>query len=210
MIIYLIFLFISLVLVALLLTPILRSENFSRSQKKWLLLVFVFVFSGGSLGLYSYFGAPEIIPALAKRDDRLTQLKSDIKQNSEIIKVEPKNLKAWIALGDNFMETGQFSSARNAFKQTVLLSGGHPVLIMALARAIIAEEDGKVSDEAATSLKMVLMLDAENEEARYFLALRKFQTGDTQNAMQEMKTLYQSLPDGSPIRTMIDRQIGRK
>ena len=109
-----------------------------------------------------------------------------------------------------FMETSQFSAAANAYKQAVLLSGGNPVFIMAYSRALIMEADGEVTDDAKKSLDIVLVLQPENEEARYFMAVRKLQSGNSREAMTEMKELYKSLADGSPLKAMIDRQIGRQ
>lgn len=208
--IYIIFSILGFCFASLLLLPICLAKDISKRQKSIFATVVLVVFLGGSMVLYHHFGTPEIIPLLAEREEKLVVLKEKITANSNEIKQNPKNLKAWVELGDAFMETQQFAAAENAFKQAVLLSSGNPVLIMAYARSIIAKEDGKVSDEALKSLNMLLILDPNNEEVRYFMAVRKLQTGDTQNAMKEMKALYKSLPDDSPVKSMINRQIGRE
>lgn len=163
----------------------------------------------GTFGIYYKVGAPDIVPMLAKREARLAELKTSITANEQKVKADPKNLQGWIELGSDFMETGQYGASANAFKQAVLISRGNPILILAYAKAMIAEDDGKVSDKAKTSLEMVLLQDGENAEAKYFLTLRKLQDGKNAEAMKDMKALYRSLPDDSPLKAQIDRMIGR-
>jgi cytochrome c-type biogenesis protein CcmH len=179
-----------------------------RAQGRFVFAVCLF-FSIGAFGIYSLTGSPEIVPLLKEREAELAMLKDAIVRNSEAVKTDPNNLAAWAALGEAFTQTGQYTAAVNAFKQAVLLAKGEPSLILAYARAMILADGGKVSHRAKKSLEMVLMQQPENPEARYFLAIRKLQDGNTQQAMKEMKTLYRSLPEGSPLKGMIDRQIGR-
>ncbi|MEQ1789795.1 MAG: hypothetical protein ABL857_05065, partial [Rickettsiales bacterium] len=171
--------------------------------------IIIFIFGGGFF-LYQKFGTPEILPLMAQRGEKLEILKQKIIENSSEVKENPNNFKAWVNLGNSFMETSQFSAAVNAYKQAVLLSDGNPILIMAYARALIMEADGTVTADAKKSLDILLLLQPQHEEARYFLAVQKMQSGDTQTAMSEMKELYKSLADNSPIKEMINHQIGRK
>ena len=210
MIIYAIFLAISLIFAWLIFLPIYRDSELPKKQKTaWGVGLALFLVVG-SVGVYSIFGTPQIIPALEKRQMRLDELKADISKNYEAAKQDPKNLEAFVSLGDDFMETSQFNAAKNAYKQAILLSGGNPIIIMGYTRAIIAESDGKVTDEAEKSLKMLLIMDDKNYEARYFMILKKLQDSNTGEAIKEMKALYQDLPADSPLKDIIDRQIGRK
>lgn len=160
-------------------------------------------------GLYAWVGSPRIVPLLAQRETKLAEIKQSIVQNSAQVKSDRKNLKAWVALGQAFIETGQFSAAANSFKQAVVLSNGDPELILAYAKSMILADDGKVSDHSQKSLEMVLLQEPQNPEARYWLIVRKLQDGDNEQAMKEMKTLYRELPEDSPLKATINAQIGR-
>lgn len=208
--IYIIFSAILALLLGILLFPIFKDKNISSKTRARFSLLVILFFTGGSFVLYNQFGTPEILPLLKEREEKLSLLKEKIITNSEAVKKDPKDLKAWVDLGDNFMESSQFSAAANAYKQGILLTQGNPATIMAYARALILAENGTVTLEAKKSLDMLLILEPQNAEARYFLAMHKMQSGDAKNAMQEMKELYKTLPDGSPLKDMIDRQIGRK
>lgn len=159
--------------------------------------------------LYGLIGSPQIIPLIAERSQKMSVLKGAILEYSERIKTHPNDLEAWVGLGQSFIESGQWEAATNAFKQSVLLSKGDPRLIMAYAKSMILSENGAVSDQTKKSLEMVLLQQPRHEEARYWLIVRKLQDGKTEAAMKSMKELYGSLPTDSPVRAMIDRQIGR-
>lgn len=206
----LIFAIATLVFIGILLYPLFKAGDMPvKSRLVFSLMVMAFFLGGGFL-FYNQFGTPEILPLLTQRAAKLNELKDKITTSAEEVKKNPENLKAWAELGYDFMETGQFSAASNAFKKTVLLSQGNPEFIMAYVRALIMEADGEVTQEAKRSLDIMLMLQPENAEARYYMAVWKLKSGDTENAMAEMKALYKSLPADSPVKEIIDRQIGRK
>jgi cytochrome c-type biogenesis protein CcmH len=142
--------------------------------------------------------------------EQTAKLAQEIKEASELVRADANNLEGWVRLGDAFIQRGQYGAAANAFKRAVLLTNGNPKLIMAYAKSMIFDAGGQVGDNAKKSLEMALLLEPENDEARYWLIVRKLQDGKQQEAMKEMKALYQSLPDGSLLKEMIDAQIGRK
>lgn len=193
-----------------LLWPVWRNDDLPLKDRQIFMGgVAAFFFIAG-FALYFQAGAPDIVPMLAERETRIASLKASILKNSEEVKANPNNLGAWVELGKVFMESGQYDAAANAFRHAVTLSGGNPVLIMAYAGAQIAQADGKITDDAKKGLEMVLEQTPDNPEARYFMAVRMLQDGRQQEAMQSMRDLYHSLPDNSPLKGMIDKQIGRK
>ncbi len=193
----------------IILTAVLGVLLWPLRQQRIIITIIGAVFFVGAFSLYAFLGSPRILPLVAAHAEKMDAARISLIENSDIVMREPKNLGAWITLGQSFSDTGQYAAAANAFKQAVLLSKGNPKLILAYAKAIIMADEGKVSDLAKKSLEMVLLQDPENPEAQYFLTVRKLQDGNTKEAMQEMKSLYRSLPDGSPVKEMIDRQIGR-
>ena len=160
--------------------------------------------------LYITLGRPDMVPLMEQRNQRLAELRAQIQEDSALVKADAKNVAAWIRLGAAFMETGQFGAAANSFKQAVLLTNGAPEVIMAYAKAMIAGDDGKVSDDSRKSLEMVLLQKPQHQEARYWLIVRRVQDGEGESAMKDLQSLYRSLPDDSPLKAMINRQIGRE
>lgn len=201
MMVYTILFFIALALCVLIFWPL--------RNNRLLLLIVCPVFLGGSLGVYALIGKPDIVDALHERQIRLAELTKRINHDSDAVKADPRNIEAWIRLGGSFMETTQYSAAANAFKQAVLLTGGAPELIMAYAKALIASQNGDVDEQSKKSLEMVLLQKPDHQEARYWLIVRRVQQGEGETAMADMQALYRSLADDSPLKAMINRQIGR-
>jgi cytochrome c-type biogenesis protein CcmH/NrfG len=199
---YIILFFIVVAASLLLLWP-LRKE---KAPGAWLLLFMI----ASSFGIYLTIGKPDIIPLMKERNQRLAELRIQIQEDSGQVKRDTKDVAAWIRLGTAFMQTGQYGAAANAFKQAVLLTNGAPDVIMAYAKATIAADDGKVNDASKKSLEMVLLQKPEHKEARYWLIVRRVQDGEGETAMKDMQSLYRSLPDDSPLKAMINRQIGRE
>ncbi len=208
--IHIIFALITFLVLLILIVPIYLAKDIERNHKVLFSIIIAIFFFTAEFLLYKHFGTPEIIPLMAEREEQLIILKEKITTNSLAVKKNPKNIKAWVELADNFMESNQYSAAANSYKQAVLLSEGNPELILSYAYALIIDAGGKITEEAKKSLDIVLMLQPTNEKVRYFLAIYKMQFGNTKEAMEDIKKLYKSLPDDSQLKDAIDKQIGRK
>ncbi len=206
---YALFIAILLPALACILLPAILRQEASRSWRFSFALVVALMFTATAFGLYATLGAPRLLPLIEARDARLEEVRAIIVARSADVTADPHNLAAWVELGQSFMETGQYSAAAGAFKQAVLIAQGNPALLFAYAQALISDAGGKVTDDAKQALEMALLQQPDNTEIRFWLIVRKLQDGDTQDAMQEMKTLYHSLPDDSPLKAKIDQQIGR-
>lgn len=163
-----------------------------------------------SAAVYAYAGSPSIAMQNMERLQTIRDAKPQIAALQAEVQSHPDRIKAWAKLGEIDMSIGRYSSSAEAWKHAVLLTGGNPAVILQYNKALIFAANGTVTDDAKKGLEMVLKLNPGNPEARYFLALRDLQDGNTQQAMQKMKALYHDLPQDSPIKEIIDRQIGRK
>lgn len=193
---------------AMIVIPVLRTPELSLKQRYELAgTLFVFFFAA-AYGIYYYLGAPEVIRLNAERELRIAQIRQLISQHSQIIKEQPENVDSWYILGQSFMQTGQYKGAVNALKQAVKLSNGNPQAILAYVGALVAEAEGRVTDDAKKGAEMVLVQEPKNPEAEYYLALHRMQTGDKEGAIERMRDIYYRIPDQSPVKPMIDIIIG--
>lgn len=158
---------------------------------------------------YGVWGAPRVVPLVIEHDAKTMQLRQTIQTNSDLIQQEPKNLEAWLTLSQAFMDRGDYAAAAHGFKEAVLLSKGNPRIVMAYAEALIMQEDGKVTAQAKKSIDISLMLDPQLPLAHYYHAVWLLQENRQDEAMREMKKLYQDLPDDSSLKQRIRQEIGR-
>lgn len=180
-----------------------------KRQPKLAVAAAVFVFTL-SAGLFLLLSSPEVSLLEAERKADMAAAQPVIDGLEAHLKNHPDDVRAWAKLGEKWMETGRYTASAEAYRHAVLLTEGNPAMILQYNKALIFAARGEVTDDAKRGLQMVLKLDAGNPEARYFLALRQVQDGDLKTAMQEMKSLYHELPEGSPLKEIIDRQIGRR
>lgn len=178
--------------------------------KRLMFLCGVFCFASAALALYAYLGAPLLLPQLAQHRAETAALETRINVAQSALKQDAENIGAWAELGQALMERGAFSQSAEAYKRAVLLSGGHPPLILQYAKAQIFEANGNVTEAARRGLLIVRSADPRNPEAQYFLALADAQDGKPEKAMPVFKKLYRTLPQDSPIRQLLARQIGVK
>lgn len=207
MMVYFVFCVILLAALAIILVPIIRCPDFSLRQRYLLAGTVAVFFFAGMFGLYYALGAPEVLSLEAKNDQKMAQLRSAIVTYSEQAKKNPGDVQAWFGLGQSFMETGQYKGAANAFKEAVTLSGGNPQIILSYAGAMIAEANGKVTDEAKKSIEMALVLEPKNPQARYLMAVRAMQEGKKDEALKALRELYFTLPADSPLTPQVEKQM---
>lgn len=163
-----------------------------------------------SVLLYGWFGAYKLVPQLEEYHAEMSALREQIIATSEIVKQHPDNLDAWLTLGEAFSDSGDYNAAAHAFKQAVLLSKGHPRIIIAYAEALILQAEGSVTDDANRSIDMALMLDPSLPLARYYKAVWHLQHENTAQAMHMMKQLYAELPEDSSLKKRMKAEIGRE
>ena len=203
------FCIILLVALAIMLAPMLQFAQAPLRQRCLMAGSISLVFFAGFFGVYITVGAPEVVSMVEEQQRRIDIIKQAITTLSHAVQIHPEDAQSWMGLGDNFTLTGQQDAAVNAYQQAVKASEGNPGAILAYAQAMVAKADGKVTDEVKQSLAMVLLQDPGNTQARYLMAVGLLQEGKTQDAMKAMRALYRSLPDGDPVKLMIDKQIGK-
>ena len=172
----------------------------------WKIATFVLL---GSIALYAAVGSPRVVPLALEYNARIKELHEQIKVTSALIKEHPDNLEAWLTLAQAFSDSGDYAAAANGFKQAVLLSKGHPRIIMAYAEAIIMQAEGVVTDQAKKSIDIALMMDPNLPLGRYYTAVWLLQENRQSEAMAMMKKLYRELPEDSSLKKKIKSQIGK-
>ena len=163
-----------------------------------------------AMGMYAVSGSPRVVPLVTEYRRDMAALDATIAASSAMLAANPKNLEAWLTLSQALMDTGDFTAAAEGFKQAVLLSHGHPRIIMGYAEAQVLAAEGQVTDSAKRSIEAALIIDKTMPLARYYNALWLLQNGRQPDAMAEMKKLYNELPDSDPLKQRMKEQIGRK
>jgi cytochrome c-type biogenesis protein CcmH/NrfG len=148
--------------------PLLRAARLMAA----VLSVFV---AGGSMALYGALGAAERLPMIAAQRQEHAVLHARISDLRARNLAAPHDAVTLSALGAAWMEAGEIPRAVAAFREAVLQSGGEPDAIARFAAALVLQNEGVVSEEAAASIAMTLRLDPAHPVALRLDALRQQQ-----------------------------------
>ena len=101
-------------------------------------------------------------------------------------------------LGQAYAETGRYAEAAEVFGRASLLAPDNAALPSARGEALVQAAGGRVTEAAEIAFRAAVALDPGDARARYFLALRKDQTGDRDGAMDDWIALLNSAPPDAP------------
>ena len=130
--------------------------------------------------------APQSIP-----EAMVSALEAQVRETPD----EPAMLST---LGQAYAETGRYAEAAEVFGRASLLAPDNAALPSARGEALVQAAGGRVTEAAEIAFRAAVALDPGDARARYFLALRKDQTGDRDGAMDDWIALLNSAPPDAP------------
>ena len=164
----------------------------------------------GAGGLYALLGRPDLsspdasvaAPADSSIERMITALESQVRDT-------PDDAEMWRILGHAYSQAGRFESAAGAYARAAMLTPDDASLHSALGEALVQVGEGVVTDDALVAFQAAVSRDPADPRARYFLALRKDQTGDRDGAMDDWIALLNAAPAGAPwvpqVRALVDQ-----
>ena len=185
-----------------LLTEARRGEDAARPLSERALKITAAALAVGVLllggGLYVLLGRPDLSSREAVvaapqsiPDAMVSALEAQVRETPD----DPAMLST---LGQAYAETGRYAEAAEVFGRASLLAPDNAALPSARGEALVQAAGGRVTEAAETAFRAAVALDPGDARARYFLALRKDQTGDRDGAMDDWIALLNSAPPDAP------------
>jgi predicted Zn-dependent protease len=109
---------------------------------------------------------------------RETEFPTALRAIEELLKEQPDNAYLWELKGQILFESGKARESEAPHRRSVELKPKAPLLQINLARAILAQEDGKRADEAIEHLQAALAFDHDNAFAWALMAQAYDAKGD--------------------------------
>lgn len=178
----------------------------------WVAIGLVAVVAVCSTALYALMGHPELtsstvatagapVEAAAGPDAQAQHPMGDVATMvaglEARLQQNPNDAQGWQMLGWSYMRTNRPADAVKAYGRAVSLDPGNAEYLSAQGEAMVQSE-GKVSDDAAAVFRRAMKGDANDPQARYFLAIYRDQQGDHQGAMKDFIALLKSAPPDAP------------
>ena len=161
-------------------------------------------------GLYGLLGRPDLAtadasvatPGETSRDRMIAALEGQLRET-------PDDAEMWGLLGAAYAQAGRYDASAGAYARAAVLAPDEARLHSALGEALVQVAQGVVTDNALVAFRAAAARDPNDPRARYFLALRKDQTGDRDGAMDDWIALLNSAPADAPwvpqVRALVER-----
>jgi cytochrome c-type biogenesis protein CcmH len=172
----------------------------------------------GSVGLYAALGRPDLPsvpnqalvqapqapapagaqPAAQTADASAAAPQGDIqalvKKIEKRVEDNPNDAESWRMLGWSYYNMGKHKEAVSAYRRAVDLQKDNPTLKALLGEAMVTEAGDTVTDAAMAVFDEVLVINPNDERARFFKGVSKAEKGDVQGAIDEWLALYKVAP----------------
>ncbi|HRH20177.1 MAG TPA: c-type cytochrome biogenesis protein CcmI [Brevundimonas sp.] len=164
----------------------------------------------GGVGLYGLLGRPDLArPEAEVAASGDTSLERMITALEGQVRETPDDAEMWGILGGAYAQAGRYDSAAGAYARAAVLNPEDARLHSALGETLVQVAEGVVTDDAMVAFGAAVARDPSDPRARYFLALRKDQTGDRDGAMDDWIALLNSAPPDAPwvpqVRALVDQ-----
>ncbi len=167
-----------------------------------------------ALALYVVLGRPDLPgEPLASRDMDAAMKAAPLDQVAESLfqrlAMDPGHAEGWLLLARTYMRLERYDEAASAYGRAIDLMGDKTGadLFSAYGESLTLAAGGRVTEAAAAAFVAAQSRDPKDAPSRYYLALRKSQTGDTAGALADLKALLADTPGDAPQRPIIERKV---
>lgn len=133
--------------------------------------------------------------ASAGAQGEVTQLIAGLEQKMQGDASDPEG---WRMLGWSYFQTGRYADAAKAYEKAIALKPGGVGFQSAYGEALVQDAGGRITPAAAAAFEKAAAQDGADARARYFLAVRKSETGDRKGAIEDMLKLVADSPANAP------------
>ena len=110
----------------------------------------------------------------------------------------PDDPEGWRMLGWSYFQTARYADAAKAYERAIALKPDGEGYQSAYGEALVQQAGGQVTPAAAAAFEKAAAQDGADARARYFLAVRKAESGDRKGAVEDMLRLLADSPADAP------------
>ena len=181
------------------------------SAMRWTALAAVLAVPMISWSVYGSIGSPAM-PAqplqerLAKNPAEAT-IDELVARAERHIAANPSDGQGWDVVAPVYLRIGRHGDSVRAYESAIRLLGSSAARQAGLGKALMAGEAGQVGAEAQAAFRRALAHEADNAEARFYLATASAQQGRVAEAAAEWRALIEAAPADSPWRRAAEQAL---
>jgi len=142
----------------------------------------------------------------APADGEVAQLITGLEQKMQ---GNPNDPEGWRMLGWSYFQTGRYGDAAKAYARAIALKPDGVGYQSAYGEVLVQEAGGQVTPAAAAAFEKAAAQDGADARARYFLGVRKADTGDRKGAIEDWLKLLADSPADAPWLPQLRQMIGQ-
>jgi cytochrome c-type biogenesis protein CcmH len=123
------------------------------------------------------------------------------------LKANPNNPQGWLMYARTQAELGNWQPSADAYAHAIEQGLTDADVFAGYGEMLALATDGIVGPPARAAFASALQRDPKNDVARYYTALADAQAGESRRAITAWQALAADIPDDSPMREAIGRQI---
>jgi cytochrome c-type biogenesis protein CcmH len=170
---------------------------------------------GGTVGLYTWIGAPGIpdmpFASRAVTGPQQADGSHDLQQAAAKLEAklrgDPSNMEGWLLYARTVSMLGQWDKAVEGYRHAVDLGAKGADVFAGYGEMLVMQAQGMVIPAAHDAFIAALKDDPKNDVSRYYLALAAGQAGEAEKAIELLQGLLADIPEDSPMREEIGKRI---
>jgi cytochrome c-type biogenesis protein CcmH len=123
------------------------------------------------------------------------------------LQANPNNPQGWLMYARTESMLGNWQTSADAYARAIAQGQTDADVFAGYGEMLVLGTNGIVGPPARAAFASALQRDAKNEVARYYDALADAQAGDSKRAIASWQGLAADLPEDSPMREAIGKQV---
>jgi len=169
-----------------------------------------------ALAVYLSIGSPDL-PGTAITDRRADALEHPddadlnllVEELAERMRANPDDPQGWVLLARSYRQLGRINDTVAAFRRSLAQGAADTAVYAELGEALVAQNNGSVTPEAADVFRAALAGDREEPRSRFYLGLERAQAGDARDAIAIWRDLTASSAQDAPWTAMVREQMSQ-
>lgn len=147
-------------------------------------------------------GAPAADAASPHQD-----MKSAAERLEKKLLADPGNAQGWVLFARTESMLNEWTKAADAYQRAIGLGAKSADVYAGYGEMLVMSQDGMVSPAARSAFESALAIEPRFDVARYYVAVSDARAGDVKKAIDSWVALAGDIPDDSPMRGEIERQV---
>lgn len=164
-----------------------------------------------SLGLYLTRGSPSLPdqPLAARLEapadsEGITGLIARVEAR---LRQHPEDGEGWDVIAPVYLRLQRYNDAADAYERALRLLGENTQRLVGHGEALVAANNGVVTEEARQAFEKALSRDASLLKARFWLAVAKEQDGQFAEAASAWRNMLSGAPADAPWRPVVEERL---